>query len=145
MSFNLANLASDLVTVVTKVETAVTDAKQIYTYASKVVTAAEAAYEGQVNAGATKKASVMAATAAFATSLGANWSLLESAVSAWIDVLIAAYNAAADVIGTPQVNQAAVDTAVAAGESVSTPVVETASEVAQAVVPETTPSPTAGL
>lgn len=134
-NFNLANFASALVTVAQKAETAVTDAKLVYTYAANVIHAAETAYDGQANAGATKKAAVLASAEAFATALGANWSLLESGLSAWIDVVIAGYNAAAVVMGTPQVNQAAVDAVVATGEGVATAVVQTAAAVAGGTLP----------
>ena len=132
-NFNLANFASALVTVAQKAETAVADAKLVYQYAANVIHAAETAYDGQTNAGSTKKTAVLAAAEAFATSLGANWSLLEAGLSAWIDVVIAGYNAAAVVMGTPSVNQATVDAAMTVGEGVATAVVTTAAQVAQAV------------
>lgn len=129
-NFNLANFATALVTVAQKAETAVANAKLVYTYAANVIHAAETAYAGQESAGATKKAAVLAAAEAFAASLGANWSLLEAGLSAWIDVVIAGYNAAAVVMGTPQVNQASVDATVATGEAAATVVVQTAASVA---------------
>lgn len=131
MSFNLANLASDLVSVAKSVENAASQAQQIYSYAGKVVAAAETAYAGQTGAGATKKAAVLAAAEAFATSLGANWSLISSALSAWIDVLIAAWNAAADIAGAPTVNQAAVDTTVQSVETVASVVVGAGATIAE--------------
>lgn len=128
-NFNLASFASALVTVAQKAETAVADAKLVYSYAANVIHAAETAYAGQTNAGSTKKAAVLAATEAFATSLGANWPLLETGLAAWIDVVIAGYNAAAIVMGTPQVNQAKVDAAVQTGAAAATVVVNTAAEL----------------
>jgi hypothetical protein len=139
-NFNLANFASALVTVAQKAETAVADAKLVYTYAANVIHAAETAYAGQTNAGATKKAAVLAAAEAFATSLGANWSLLEAGLSAWIDVVIAGYNAAAVVIGKPQVNQSVVDATVATGEAAATVVVNTAASVANGTISSTNTS-----
>ena len=139
-NFNLANFASALVTVAQKTETAVADAKLVYSYAANVIHAAETAYAGQTNAGATKKAAVLAATEAFATSLGANWTLLETGISAWIDVVIAGYNAAAVVMGTPQVNQAKVDAAMQTVNSVATPVVNTAASLASGTLPAGNPT-----
>jgi len=142
-NFNLANFASALVTVAQKAETAVADAKLVYSYAANVIHAAETAYAGQTSAGSTKKAAVLAAAEAFATSLGANWTLLEAGLSAWIDVVIAGYNAAAVVMGTPQVNQAAVDKAVNTGAAAATVVVNTAAQLAGGTTPSTAPANTA--
>lgn len=91
MSFSLSGLASALATAVSTAEATVTVAEDVYTFGATMIDAAESAYSSTSGSGATKKAAVMAALAAFVAALGQDFSKIEAELSAWIDMVIAAY------------------------------------------------------
>lgn len=68
--------------------------RKLYDYAADLIVAAETSYSTALNTGATKKAAVMAAVKAAAEQLGIEWAAIEAEMSAWIDYVKAAYNAA---------------------------------------------------
>lgn len=97
MSLTLSTIAAamaDAQTVATAVTTVITTGKTIYEYVSELMEDVQAAYEGQTDAGETKKAAVLAAAKVVIESLGEDWDSISDKISAFIDSVKAAYNKA---------------------------------------------------
>lgn len=93
--FSLSSIANALIVVADALPAAVTAASDIYKFGAAMIVAAENAYSSTTGSGATKKAAVMASIQAFVEALGQNFSAIEKQISAWIDMVIAAYRSAA--------------------------------------------------
>lgn len=138
VSISLASIANALTVVAAALPSAITAAEDIYKFGATMIVDAETAYSTTTGTGATKKAAVLAAVEAFVVALGQDFSKIEADLSAWIDMVLSAYNKAAAALTTASTVSTATavsDAAAAVGTAVTTiatPVASTSSTTADA-------------
>lgn len=92
MNFTLTNIAAAMSTI----QSDITASVKVYEFVTDMMVTAEKAYaQLQVeNVGASKLALVLMATRDFVLKLGENWDAIVGEITAWINAVKAAFNAA---------------------------------------------------
>lgn len=91
-SISLSSIASLLAQTYAEVKGVAAEAKPLYELAAGLMQTFETTFAAAENAGAAKKAAVLAAVGVVATQAGQDWNTLEAELGAFIDGVKGAYN-----------------------------------------------------